>query len=294
MTMAGMISDPLVRKELRQNLRGPAALVLENLYLLGIAVTAVVAVLIYGAGSGPGWVAGEGGFFWLVAIQAVLGVVLGATVAAPSMTVEAEQKTLDTLTTTPLGSAGLIWSKLLSSFLVGAAMLSMSVPIAAGVFVLGGVSLGPAIACYVVLYGAVALGVAWGLFCSARLARTAAAVPVAVLGALGIVFIFTGLEKSSPALAVFSPLSSVRYAVAGQDVPVFMATLPAWVISAVLWLGAILTLSEAAEQRLVLPRLRRLWRVRCLFGMLAFVMCLAAVGSMGAIRPEGAWCVGST
>jgi hypothetical protein len=144
--MAGMISDPLVRKELRQNLRGPAALVLENLYLLGIAVTAVVAVLIYGAGSGPGWVAGEGGFFWLVAIQAVLGVVLGATVAAPSMTVEAEQKTLDTLTTTPLGSAGLIWSKLLSSFLVGAAMLSMSVPIAAGVFVLGGVSLGPAIA----------------------------------------------------------------------------------------------------------------------------------------------------
>jgi hypothetical protein len=292
--MARTISDPLVRKELRQNLRGPAALVLENLYLLGIAAAAIVAVLAYGAGSGPGWVAGEGGFFWLVVIQAVLGVVLGATIAAPSMTVEAEQKTLDILTTTPLSSAALIWSKLLSSFLVGAAMLSMSVPIAAGVFVLGGVSLGPAIASYVLLYGAVALGAAWGLFCSARQGRTAAAVPVAVLGALGIAFVFSGLEDSSPALAAFSPLTSVRYAVAGQSVPVFMAALPACVISAVLWLGAILTLGEAAKQRLVLPRLRRLWRVRYLFGMLAFAMCLAAVGSMGAIRPEGAWCSGST
>ncbi|MBM3474567.1 MAG: hypothetical protein FJX75_14990 [Armatimonadetes bacterium] len=292
--MDPIISVSVVRRELRQNLRGPAALVLENLYLLGIVVAAVVAVFAYGAGTGPGWVAGEGGFYWLVIIQAVLGVVLGATIAAPSMTVESEQKTLDILTTTPLSSTGLIWSKLLSSFLVGAAMLSMSVPIAAGVFVLGGVSLGPAVATYVVLYGAVALGAAWGLFCSARLVRTAAAVPVAVLGAAGIAFVFSGLQKESPALAAFSPLTSVRYAVVGQGVPLFMAALPAWVLSGVLWLGAILTLGEGAKERLVLPPLRRQWRVRCLFAALAFVMCLAAVGSMGAVRPEGVWSSGST
>jgi len=292
--MATLISLPVVQKELRQNLRGQAALVVENLYLVAIAGAAAIAVLAFGASGQPGWSVGYGAFWWLVAIQAVVAIVLGATLAAPVMAVESEQKTADMLTTTPLTGRALVWSKLLSSFLVGTAMLSMSVPIAMGVFMLGGVSPEVALASFAVLYGALGLGVTCGLFYSTALNRTAAAVPVAVLGALGITFVFSGLAEASPALATFSPYASVSFVLSTRSVPLFMTSVPAWVVSGVLWLAAIVCLAEASAQRVALPRLRRLWGVRRRFAALVFVMSLAAVGSMGAIRPEGQWCVGST
>jgi ABC-type transport system involved in multi-copper enzyme maturation permease subunit len=293
--MAANLSIPLVQKELRQGLRGAAAMVLDNLYLLAIAGTALIAVIgSQASGATPAWKSGSMAFWLLGCVQAVLLAVLGAAVTAPTVTQENEQKTYDILVTTPLSVTQLIWSKLASGFMITATVLTLSLPIAGGLFVLGGVPIGPAFWSYVVLYAGVALAVAIGVFCSATVGRTAFAVPLSVLGTLAVVFVFLSLNDSAPALASFSPLGSVLLLQKRPEIPFFGFVIPAWSASLVLWVPAVLTLAEAAVQRLRAPRLRRLWGVRWRFASLAFLLAMAAMGSLSRINPTGQWCVGST
>lgn len=292
--MESIISVPLVKKELRQNLRGHAALALGNVYLIGIFLAAVYAVFDRDPAYTPAWQIGGHAFWWLMAIQAVVAVVLGATVAAPSMTAETEQKTLDILASTPLSPRQVVWSKWLAAFMAGGAVLAMSLPVAAAIFGLGGVSPGLAASSWVLLYGALAIGAALGIYCSVAVGRTAAAVPLAVIGALGLTFAVAQLSDSSPAVAAFSPLGSVLRLGDGGHVPLFGAAVPVWVVPVVLWSGAMLALGEGAAQRLTPPALRRVWGPRWQFAAFAFLLALAAVGSLMALGGEGVWCVGST
>jgi len=290
--MASVINLPLIEKELRQSLRGHAALVLENLCLIAFIGIALVVTLMYDPSGSPSWQAGAGAFWMLVTVQAVLAVVFGAAMAAPSLTVEGEQKTYDILASTPLVSRQIVWGKLLAGFLGGSTLLFVSAPIAAGVFLLGGVSLGGAVCSYVILFGALALGVALGLHCSVAVRRTAAAVPLAVAGALGILFVFLSFSQSSEALAAFSPLASVKQLSSGYPVGLFNLGAPVWLVSLVLWVVAALTLAEAAVEGLTHPVLRRLWGVRWRFALLVFVMALATVGSLKLTGDRQAMCAG--
>ena len=292
--MRAIVNIPLVKKELRQSLRGPAALAMENAYLLGIAATGLFAVLAGGFGSVPTWQTGERVFWLVMMIQSVFAVVLGASVAAPAMAAESEQKTLDILAATPLSPHQIVWSKLVAAALVAAGVLATSLPMAASLFALGGVSPGLAVWSWILVCGAAAVGAALGLYCSVMVGRTAAAVSLAVIVGLGAVFAFNALVDSSPALAAVSPLGSVTRLGEGPRVPLFGALVPVWVVPVVLWGGAMLVLGGSAAQRLTPPALRRLWSVRWQFAAFSFLLALVAMGSLAALGSEEVWCVGST
>ena len=124
--MERTISLPLVKKELRQNLRGPATLVLENAYVVAAAVAAIVVCVKCGEASDPSWQTGKAAFWMLTWGQAAMVTVLGAASGASSTSVEQEQKTLDIILSTPLTHRELVWGKLLggsSISILGVALL---------------------------------------------------------------------------------------------------------------------------------------------------------------------------
>jgi ABC-type transport system involved in multi-copper enzyme maturation permease subunit len=279
--MAGPLNVPLIKKELRQVLRGYVALVVSNVYLLLMAAVAVIAA----AGTGliahsPSWEAGSGAFSAMAYVQAVLLLMLGTAVAASAVTIEHEQKTYDILMSTPLLSKQVVFGKTLSHFLVGATILLVSIPVAAAAYLLGGVPVTTAVWTYVVLLGTTALASVAGVYFSSVVQRTAAAVPLAVAAALAMLLVFSGFGASGWAFGAASPLNATIWLVQGQPVSVFGVILPVGGLSLLFWMLLGLPLMESAVQALRHPEHRRLGGVRWRFLLLVFVAALATLGSL--------------
>ncbi|MBM3471694.1 MAG: ABC transporter permease [Armatimonadetes bacterium] len=285
--MAHILSRPLITKELRQTLRGPAALVLQNLLLTVAAVTAVVACLGGGSGETPTWQIGARTFWILMSIQAVMAVLLGAALTAPGVSSEHEQKTIDILRSTPLASRQIAWSKFTGALLTGCAVLGVSLPVAVGLFFLGGVSTTALVCAYILLFGALVWGAMLGLYCSALTRHTAAAVPVAIIGALVVAVVTAPFAQGPSALAALTPLGTLLRMLEGGDVRLFGAAIPVWAAGLLAWCVAAATLAEASVQLLTEEHRRRLWGTRWRFGILFLLVALAAVGSLDLLRRVG-------
>ncbi len=287
--MAATLTVPLVRKELRQVLRGHAAFALQNLYLLAIGIIAVAECGSQGLfDSHASWEAGASAFWLVVLVQAALGAVVGATLTASAVTSEHEQKTFDVLASAPLTEERIIWGKLLAGIVVGGTVLLVSAPIAAACFLLGGIPLAAALWAYVLLYGTLVLSTALGLCCSVLVKRTAAAVPLAVTGSLVLVGLFASFQEEAPAVTAISPCGAANMLAHGQPAPLFGHELPVWVVSLAIWSLATLALTQAATQCLKHPHLRRLWPVRWRLALLLMAVALLAAGSLGiGPRPGG-------
>lgn len=171
-------------KELRGRMRGRRAFVIVTVYLLLLAGFAWMMALIlereYAAALGGSAAfastqIGRGVFGVLLALQTVVVVVLAPAFTAGAISLEREKQTLDLLATTPISSLALVAGKLASALTYVFVLIFAAIPITAIVFIFGGVEWDAVVRGYVVLVAA-ALGMgAVGLFFSALIQRTQAA-----------------------------------------------------------------------------------------------------------------------
>jgi ABC-type Na+ efflux pump permease subunit len=273
--MRGLLSPPLIRKELRDVARGPGLLVVKNVYLLAVAGVAAYACLV-GASGQPAWDAGRMAFWGVAYLQAVLGLVVAAALTSSLVTAEREQKTLDILATTPISTRQIVAGKLLGALSLLTAVFLVGVPVAAACFLFGGVGLSVAVQAELLLCAAVALGVGLGLYCSSIVGRTVAATSLAV----GAALLLTGAGSVTDAAGPLSPLTAVGLLASGTPAAIFGGALPVLLLSIVYWGLILAALVEGATQALRHPSHRRLWGTRVRFGLLAAAAVLVAVGSL--------------
>lgn len=190
-------------KELRGRMRGRRAFVILTVYLVllgGFAwmVEAINEQSLRNVYANQAAYAsaniGRAIFSALLMLETLLVVVLAPAFTAGAISLEREKQTLDMLATTPISSLAIVVGKLFSALVYVFILVFASIPLAALVFVFGGVAPDDVVRGYVVLI-ATAIGIgSLGLFFSALARRTQAATIMsyfAVLAAtLGTAFVF--------------------------------------------------------------------------------------------------------
>jgi ABC-2 type transport system permease protein len=216
----GRSVSTMMVKELRSRFRGRRAFVVLTLYL------AVLALIAYGAysvvapgaraeaefsgfttGGNPNASAevGQAIFAMLSVIQLLLVSFIAPALTAGAISLEREKQTLDLLIATPLRPGAIVVGKLLSALAFVVLMILAGVPVSALVLMYGGVSIDDILRQQVVLFAtAIGLGVI-GLFVSALLKRTQAAIVLTycvllalTIGTLLIWRFWTGVLTNSP------------------------------------------------------------------------------------------------
>lgn len=220
----------MVAKELRSRFRGRRAFVVLTVYL------AVLALIAYGAysvvapgaraqaqfsefttGGNPNASAevGQAIFAMLSVIQLLLVCFIAPALTAGAISLEREKQTLDLLIATPLRPGAIVIGKLLSALAFVALMILAGVPVSALVLMYGGAGVEDILRQQAVLFAsAIGLGVI-GLFISALLKRTQAAIVLTycvllalTVGTLLIWRFWTGLLTNS----IDNPTGAVRTA----------------------------------------------------------------------------------
>jgi ABC-type transport system involved in multi-copper enzyme maturation permease subunit len=187
-------------KELRGRMRGRRAFVVLTLYLilLGLFAWGVyqfqlnAATAYYGtAGFGVPSVAlsaqiGQSLFSGLLFIETLMVAMLAPAFTSGAISLEREKQTLDLLVATPLSSLALVVGKLASALAYVFLLILASVPLAAIVFLFGGVGPEDLVRGYLLL-ASVAVGYgAIGLFISALVKRTQVTTVLTYLTVLGL------------------------------------------------------------------------------------------------------------
>jgi ABC-type transport system involved in multi-copper enzyme maturation permease subunit len=176
-------------KELRGRMRGRRAFVVLTLYLIllglfawGVYQFQLNAASAYYGAAGFGGIEvpsvalsaqiGQSLFSGLLFIETLMVAVLAPAFTSGSISLEREKQTLDLLVATPLSSLALVVGKLASALAYVFLLILASVPLAAIVFLFGGVGPEDLVRGYVLL-ASVAIGYgAIGLFISALVKRT--------------------------------------------------------------------------------------------------------------------------
>ena len=227
----------MVAKELRSRFRGRRAFVVLTLYL------AVLALIAYGAysvvapgarvqaqfpdfatGANPNASAevGQAIFAMLSVIQLLLVCFIAPALTAGAISLEREKQTLDLLIATPLRPGAIVVGKLLSALAFVVLMILAGIPVSALVLMYGGATVDDILRQQVVLFAsAIGLGVI-GLFISALLKRTQAAIVLTycvllalTIGTLLIWRFWTGMLTNSvenPTGAVLTAPDELLYA----------------------------------------------------------------------------------
>jgi ABC-type transport system involved in multi-copper enzyme maturation permease subunit len=187
-------------KELRGRMRGRRAFAILTLYLVLLAIFSwgiyefqrdAAAMNAFTGGFGVAPVAisaqiGQALFTGLLLVETVLVIVLAPAFTTGAISLERERQTLDLLVTTPLSSLGLVIGKLGSALAYVFLLIFASVPMAAVVFLFGGVGPDDLIKAYVLLVCfAIGFG-AIGLFISALVKRTQVATVLTYLTILAL------------------------------------------------------------------------------------------------------------
>ena len=215
----GRSVSTMMAKELRSRFRGRRAFVVLTLYL------AVLALIAYGAysvvapgarvqaefngfttGGNPNASAevGQAIFAMLSVIQLLLVSFIAPALTAGAISLEREKQTLDLLIATPLRPGAIVVGKLLSALAFVVLMILAGIPVSALVLMYGGVNVDDILRQQAVLFAsAIGLGVI-GLFISALLKRTQAAIVltycvllVLTIGTLLVWRFWTGLLTNS-------------------------------------------------------------------------------------------------
>lgn len=290
-----LATGALYRKELRQVLRGVAGLGVENAYLVMLCVGAAAAGLGTAVISSPAWRVGSLAFWAVMIGQAAAMTIIIPTFAASLVTGEQNGNTWDILRSSPITARQVVHSKLLAAIVISLAILTVSVPVAAACFLLGGIPLPAAVWSFVVLFAGAAFATSLGLYCSTLVRRTAASVPIAAALGLGVLAVFGAASQAAPAIGAISPLQAVIMLRREAAAPLFGAAVPVWAASLVLWLISVTMLVQAAEQRLRHPHRQRQWGVRWPALILVALLALAALGSISSLSPDaGTACVAGT
>ncbi|MES2209470.1 MAG: ABC transporter permease subunit [Chloroflexota bacterium] len=196
-------------KELRGRMRGRRAFVSVTIYVLIVAAFAWMVGRILeesvrqNFGFSPEYQSasiGRGIFVALMFLQTLMIAVLAPASTAGTISGERERQTLDLLVVTPISSVAIVVGKLLSSLTWVFVLILASVPVAALVFVYGGVAPDDLLRGYLMLFvTAIAFG-ALGTFFSALVRRSGAATGLTFVSVLvatvGLTFIWVFLRAS--------------------------------------------------------------------------------------------------
>jgi len=188
-------------KELRGRMRGRRAFAVLTFYLVLLSVFAWgifefqrnAAAMYATPWGGIGFPSvalsaqiGQSLFSGLLVIETLLVAVLAPAFTSGAISLEREKQTLDLLVATPLSSFALVAGKLISALAYVFLLILASVPLAAIVFLFGGVGPEDLVRGYLVLF-AVAIGFgAIGLFVSALVRRTQVATVLTYLTVLAL------------------------------------------------------------------------------------------------------------
>jgi ABC-type transport system involved in multi-copper enzyme maturation permease subunit len=187
------ISLPVLMKEMRSRMRGIRAPVLL-FFATGITITIGLLILALQWDEGGTSISemsrhladmGRSLFVGLMIVEGVLCALISPALTAGAISIEREQQTFELLLLTRLTSANLVLGKLISSLSFVLVVLICAMPVAAISFLLGGVD--PAQFCWslaIIVAVVVSFG-AFGLFCSARFAKTTTAVVVSYTLCIG-------------------------------------------------------------------------------------------------------------
>lgn len=194
-------------KELRGRMRGRRSFVSVTIYVLLVGGFAWMVGRILeeqvrqNFGFSPDYQSasiGRGIFTSLMFLQTVMIAVLAPASTSGAISGERERQTLDLLAVTPISSVAIVVGKLLSALTWVFVLILASVPVAALVFVYGGVAPDDLVRGYVVLFvTAIAFG-ALGVFFSALLRRSGAATGLTFVAILfftvGMTFVWVFLR----------------------------------------------------------------------------------------------------
>lgn len=279
------VSAALLKKELRQTLRGRAAFIMENLYLLTLvgifAVGYLVAAII---GNSPSWSVGGRAFWAIMMVQGVLVFLVAPSLTAPSLTMEREQKTYDVLASAPLRAGQVVWSKMLSSGLLALALIVISIPVTSVCFMFGGVAPAQFGLAYLSTLLALLVALAVGMYCSGALQRTIAAVPLSIAASGAFLAVLLGTVGYPYSLAMISPINGLRSLQGTGQVNFFRWDIPFWIPAALLSIQTLFWLGTAAAESLKHEQHRQSVSVRAQFLALCTV---ASVFSLGSLRFGG-------
>jgi hypothetical protein len=283
----------LLKKELRQTLRGRAVFIMENLYLL-VLVGVLGGGFLYSAiaGNASAWPVGSGAFWVIMTIQAALAALVGPSLTAPSITLEREQKTLDILASTPLRAAQIVWSKMLSSGLLTVMLILLSIPVVSICFLFGGISPGQFFLAYLSTLLALLIALSIGMYFSAALQRTIAAVPLSIAVSGGFFAFLSFTAPEGHPLGVLSPLKAFSALRSMSQVHFFRWEIPFWVPAAALSLLVFFWLGTAAVECLKHEQHRSAASVRGQFLALYVVVTVFLLGSLRFGAASSAGCQG--
>jgi ABC-2 type transport system permease protein len=190
-------------KELRGRMRGRRAFVSVTIYVLIVAGFAWMVGRILEDSARQNFAfdptyqsasIGRGIFAALMILQTLMIAILAPASTAGTISGERERQTLDLLAVTPISSVAIVVGKLLSALTWVFVLITASIPVAALVFVYGGVAPDDLLRGYVMLFvTAIAFG-ALGTFFSALLRRSGAATGLTFVGVLiatvGLTFVW--------------------------------------------------------------------------------------------------------
>jgi ABC-type transport system involved in multi-copper enzyme maturation permease subunit len=182
-------------KELRGRMRGRRAFVILTIYLVLLAVFALMVERIIEAQFSSGFggttalastALGQGIFAAVLMLMTLQVAFLAPSSTAGAISLEREKQTLELLVTTPISSFAIVIGKLLSALTYVFLLIAASIPLMAVVFVFGGVGPEDVIKGYVVLVvAAIGLG-SFGILCSSIVRRTTASTAITIFGVLAI------------------------------------------------------------------------------------------------------------
>lgn len=220
--------NPILVKELRSRMRGPRAFITltASLVIMAGLMVGLVSLILAINNTGGNLLSPQIGqilFEGLVNFVLLLVCTVTPALTAGAISTEREKLTFEMLLATPLGSAKILWGKLISALSYVFLLIFAAVPLASLVFLFGGVApILLAKSLFILVVVAVTLGV-YGLFLSALLGRTGRAtvvsfvsVMVMMVAPLGVV-IATGMFGSRlilpRSLLAFSPVSMLVSAI---------------------------------------------------------------------------------
>ncbi|MBZ5702019.1 MAG: ABC transporter permease [Acidobacteriia bacterium] len=172
------VTNPMIRKELRQRLRERRAWLLPFLYLLVLSGTVAFCyymVVQEGARRGSelqGADIGQAVFYTVIFTQLAVLLLMAPVFSAGAITIEKEQRTLAGLLTSLLSAPQIWWGKFVSALLYLLLLLSSALPLLALSFAFGGVepvALLKATGALILVLSSIC---AVGLWCSATFRRS--------------------------------------------------------------------------------------------------------------------------
>ncbi len=181
--LAEPFANPLAAKELRSRMRGPRPFAVATLYLVPLGTVAVVLYALAAGSTTANVAAGiPVGKLYFAAVSGMeLGLIclLAPAITADLVSGERERRTLDLLLVTPLSRWQIVVGKLVAALASLLVLIVLALPLQAIAILLGGVEPEELAAAFLILVlTAVTYGCA-GLYWSARLPTTRAAVLLA-------------------------------------------------------------------------------------------------------------------